>query len=157
MTPMDQPRFRTVFLRLCACYDRQPSTEQRDAWSEQLARYPIEALDVAMQAAPAESGRFFPSVGLIEQLAKKHLAGTPRTTGDWHAPELVRDPDSGQVLASWRCVLCEDTGWRAQVLDGPRWTQDELVRQGQDLRTPRPDGRPPLAMRRCACKGTEGP
>lgn len=149
MTAADMPTFRPALLRLCACYDRQLTTEQRDAWWDQLERYPIDAVVQALRDAPAESGRFFPSVGLVEQLTRKAMAGKPRTSGDWHAPDVCRDPTTGLVVARWRCVFCEDTGWRA-VTDGRVLTQAELV--AMRWPDPREDGQPHYRMRRCECK-----
>jgi hypothetical protein len=154
MTLSDLPRWTEAVRRLCVCYDKPLSTEQRDAWFDQLERYPMEAVEQAFRDAPAEAGRFFPNIGLLEQLTRKALAGTVRTTGDWHAPDVARDPDTGLVVARWRCVFCEDTGWRAQVTDGPLLTTAELVdpAMGDRLRVPREDGRPTYVMQRCACR-----
>jgi hypothetical protein len=152
MTAADYPTFRSALLRLCACYDKQLTSEQRDAWGDQLERYPIDAIVQALRSAPAESGRFFPNVGLVEQLAKKHMGGTPRSTGDWHAPDVTRNED-GVVVARWRCVFCEDTGWRAKQTDtGQLLTNDELIRRREALRVPREDGEPTYRMSRCSCR-----
>jgi hypothetical protein len=152
MTAVDMPRFRAAVLRVCACYDKALTSDQRDAWYDQLERYPIDALETALRAAPAESGRFFPSVGLIEQLTRKALAATPRSTGDWHAPEVMRD-EAGIVTIAYRCGLCCDTGWRARVAaNGVILTEMELQASQDVLRVPRADGKPTYTMTRCACR-----
>ena len=152
MTVADQARFRTALVRLAVCYDRQLSSEVRDAWYTQLERYPIDAVEAALQAAPREAGRFFPTVGLVEQLAAKACAGTPRRTGDWHAPEVMRD-ESGIVTIAYRCGLCCDTGWRAKVTaNGVILTEMELQASWDVLRVPHADGKPTYTMTRCACR-----
>ena len=154
MTTVDLPRFRSALMRLSVCYDKTLTSDARDAWFSQLERYPIDAVEQALRDAPAEAGRFFPTVGLVEQLAKKALAGTPRHTGDWHAPEMMRDED-GRVVVAYRCALCCDTGWRGVVTEtGRLLTEPEL--QAYDLyekpRQARADGKPHVMRRRCACK-----
>lgn len=154
MTLTDLPRWDACVKRLCACYDKTLTRDQVDAWFDQLERYPIDAIERAFRDAPAESGRFFPNVGLLEQLTRKALSATPKTSGDWHAPDVYRDETTGLVVAAWKCVLCEDTGWRAVVTDGPVLTNAELVTKDWQarLRVPRDDGQPTYRMRRCLCK-----
>lgn len=154
MNAADFSRWSSALRRLSAGYDRKMPPDQVEAWFDQLERYPIEAVEQALRDAPSEAGRFFPTVGLVEQLARKAMAGTPRSTGDWHAPEIMRDPTTGQVVVAWRCVFCEDSGWRAKRTDtGQMLTAAEL--QEYDRVRPvgaRPDGRPHTVMTRCACK-----
>lgn len=153
VTVIDMPRFRAALLRLCACFDRQLTTQQRDAWYEQLERYSIDAVEQAMREVPALSGRFFPTVGQLEQLARKALAATPRRLGDWHAPEVERD-DDGLVVARWRCGLCHDKGWRGVRADTGQLLTHEEWQDYDRTRTPgaREDGLPHVSARRCACR-----
>ena len=149
MTREDMPRWATALRRLTAGYDRTMPADQSEAWFDQLERYPIAAVEQALRAAPSEAGRFFPTVGQVEQLARTAMANTaPSAT----APGVSRD-GSGQVVARWQCALCEDTGWRAKLADtGQLLTQDELIRRQGELRAPRPDHTPSYRMTRCACK-----
>jgi hypothetical protein len=152
LTAADFGRWSAALRRLSAGYDRKMPPDQVQAWYDQLERYPMDAVEQALRDAPAEAGRFFPTVGLVEQLVKKHMAGTPRSTGDWHAPDIHRNED-GVVVARWRCVFCEDTGWRAKLTDtGQLLTHDELIRRREALRVPREDGEPSYRMARCACR-----
>jgi hypothetical protein len=154
MTLHDSARWSAAIRRLCAGYDRKMPVEQVDAWYDQLERYAIEAVEQALRDAPVEAGRFFPTIGLVEQLARKAAAGTPRSTGDWHAPEVTRDED-GRVTVAYRCGLCCDTGWRAVVTETGRvLTEAELQawEMYQKPAGPREDGRPHVMRRRCACK-----
>lgn len=155
MTGADRPRWFAALRRMTAGYDWKMPQDQADAWFDQLERYPMDAVEQAMRDAPAEAGRFKPAVGLVEQLTRKAMAGTPRSTGDWHAPDISRD-EHGVVVARWRCVFCEDSGWRAvETETGQLLTNDELIRRREALRVPREDGQPTYAMRRCACR-TQG-
>jgi len=154
MTAVDMPRWSAALRRLCAGYDKQLAHGQADAWYEQLERYPIDAVEQAFRDAPAEAGRFFPTVGLLEQLTKKHTASTPRRTGDWHAPEVMRDAD-GKVTVAYRCGLCCDTGWRGVLTaSGLVLTEAELQEweTNQKPTAPREDGRRHGVRRRCACR-----
>jgi hypothetical protein len=152
MTAVDFDRWSSALRRLSAGYDRKMPPDQVSAWYDQLERYPIDAVEQAMRDAPSEAGRFFPTVGLVEQLAKKAMGGTTRTTGDWHAPEMMRDED-GVVTVAYRCGLCCDTGWRARVAaNGVILTEMELQASQDVLRVPRADGKPTYTMTRCACR-----
>jgi hypothetical protein len=154
MNVADNQRWYAALRRLTAGYDWKMPQDQADAWFDQLERYPIDAVEQAMRDAPAESGRFKPAVGLVEQLAKKAMAGTPRSTGDWHAPEVLRD-EHGKVTVAYRCGLCCDTGWRGVVTEtGALLTEPEL--QAWEL-TQKPtgaraDGMPHVMRRRCLCR-----
>lgn len=156
MTAADMPRWSSALRRLAACYNKTLTREQAEAWFDQLERYPIDAVEQAMRDAPAhdDAGQYMPSVGLVEKITRKHMAGTPRSTGDWHAPEVMRD-EHGKVTVAYRCGLCCDTGWRGVVTEtGVLLTEAEL--QAWDLRDrptrPREDGRPHVTRRRCACR-----
>lgn len=159
MTHADMPRWTAALRRLAACYNKTLTAEQADAWFEQLERYPIDAIEQAMRDAPAhdDAGQYMPSVGLVEKITRKHMGGTPRSTGDWHAPDVSRDPTTGLVVARWRCVFCEDTGWRAvRTEDGRVLTQAELI--AWEATRPlgaREDGQPHSRMRRCDCRGRQ--
>ena len=154
MNAADFSRWTAALRRLSAGYDRKMPPDQVDAWYDQLERYPMDAVEQALRDAPSEAGRFFPTVGLVEQLAKKALAGTPRSTGDWHAPEMMRDAD-GKVTVAYRCGLCCDTGWRAVLTEtGVLLTEQELQvwDMTQKPASPREDGKPHYSRRRCACR-----
>jgi hypothetical protein len=152
LTGADMSRWDRALRRMLAGYDWTMPAPQAEAWFEQLERYPMEAVEQALRGAPSEAGRFKPTVGLLEQLAKKHMAGTPRSTGDWHAPEVVRD-EAGVVTIAYRCGLCCDTGWRAKVAaNGVILTEMELQASQDVLRVPREDGNPTYTMTRCACR-----
>jgi len=151
MTAADADRWTAALHRLTSGYDWKMPADQADAWFDQLERYPIHAVEQALRAAPSESGRYKPTVGQVEQLAKKAIADTAPAVGA-HAPGLSRDED-GRVVARWRCVLCEDTGWRAvRTEDGRLLTTDEYVRLAVTIAGAREDGEPWYRMARCACK-----
>jgi hypothetical protein len=153
MTAADMSRWDTALHRLTAGYDWHMPADQADAWFDQLERYPIAAVEQALRAAPSESGRYKPTVGMVEQLARKAVADDAYASASW-APGVSRDAD-GVVVARWRCVFCEDTGWRATLADtGQLLTNDELIRRQAELRIPRADRTPAYRMTRCACKAS---
>ena len=155
MTAADMARWDTALHRLTSGYDWKMPADQADAWFDQLERYPIASVEQAMRGAPAVAGRFKPTVGMVEQLARKAVADTAAAPSA--APDIVRD-DRGEVVARWHCVFCEDTGWRATLTDTDRLlTHDELIRRGPVLRVPRPDGMPTYRMTRCACQSSGQP
>lgn len=113
MTELDRERFNAEFVRLCAAFNRDPKAaiDQAAAWFEYLADLPLASVLDAMRASVKESGRFFPTVGLVAELAK-----------------VTRGAGRGQQAHSGptrSCPRCDGTGF-VPVVDGKpeaTWTE----------------------------------
>lgn len=153
MTEADRQAFTTGFLKMCACYSKPFDAQQCAAYFESPLRLrSLASVLEAMEHATLTSGRYMPSVGLIAEVANER-SGPGRETGMAHAPTIYRDEATGAVVARWRCVFCEDTGWRAkETATGRLLTNEELILRQEALRVPREDSEPTYAMSRCACK-----
>lgn len=133
MTELERERFNTEFVRLCAAFNRDPkgAVDQAAAWFDYLVDLPLMAVLAAMKQSVHESGRFFPSVGLVAELAK---AG--------------RGAGRGQQAASGaspkNCERCDGTGWAPAVEGKPDATWAEVRNPYVPLKH--------AGVRRCDCR-----
>ena len=143
MTEDDRKAFTEAFVKLCCAYDRSVDSTQCAAWFEFLEDLPLGAVTEAIKAAPRESGRYFPTVGLVGKLAIE-----------------ARGAGRGQQSATtpgWRCEQCDGAGWVARMTATGETLTAEGLREWERHRAPgaRPDGQPHYRKRRCPCKAAQ--
>jgi hypothetical protein len=124
MTLDDRDRFGSALQRLGRLGEVLPLNDDamRDWWS-QLARYPIDVVEWALQEAPrarVSTGARFVQAGLIQELCRKRQAEmtqapqtryVPKGEAVIHAPGTRLHGKRMQVVdAEYRCALCEDRG-----------------------------------------------
>lgn len=156
MTEADRGVFMAAWLRVCSMQGRDYDADQAASLFESKLRlYPAAEVVAALEEAAARSGRFLPPLGVITDVLKERRGDGYGQSSAAHAPAIERDPQTGQVIAHWRCAFCCDTGWRAVLTETGQLLTEAELQAWERLEKPtasREDGRPHLVRRRCACK-----
>jgi hypothetical protein len=150
MTLHDRPAFQQALERMARLANMRCDVQMLEDWWTQLQAFPIDAVTGAMERAHRESGRYKPTVGLIEQLCGTAIGNITESRSS-RTRYVERQNADGQTIveAEYHCHLCCDIGWRGKVkATGVLLTEPEL----QTACASGTLSVAAYAMTRCACR-----
>ena len=133
-----------------------PSPDDIRDWNTELRDFPIEVVEVGLDAARAEATKWRPKAAVAREACQARTVADRANSGGGSPTRYVSlstDAD-GRTLyqAEYLCHVCEDSGWAPVRYDATGQTRGTPISMGALRALELEHGRVPYRMRRCQCR-----